>query len=410
MDNPNHNMAKQSKKRYIVSYVEEQISSDAAVEVLDISTSDLQDAVEVLSTDVPEDEADFLHFESLGATALPLSAREVSKLEEDDRVLQVVEDTEVFALNGGQGQSEPESLLPQPVPWNIELVKANLVWNRVTGRGVKVAIVDTGIDDNHPDLTVSGGVSFVPGVGSWDDDNGHGTHVAGIVGARNNPVGVIGVAPESDLYAVKVLGRKGTGHHSQVLAGLCWATQNGMDVVNLSLGRDVKKPDEPCTAIYQRLARILNNAGCIVVAAAGNSGEEINKWVGHPARCPGYMAVAAIDRNKNLAPFSSRGPADLCDDCGVEISAPGVSINSTYQGGGYRKLSGTSMACPHVSGAAALLKELHPTWTPDRIRERLKATASDLGAPGNDPGTGAGLIDCQCAVFGQRASGGKVRR
>jgi subtilisin family serine protease len=111
------------------------------------------------------------------------------------------------------------------------------------------------------------------------------------------------------------------------------------------------------------------------------------------------MAVAAVDNNRNLAGFSSRGPASLCSDCGVEISAPGVSIRSTVPGGGLGVKSGTSMACPHVSGAAALLKELHPTWTPDRIRARLRATASDLGAPGNDPGYGSGLLDCRRAVF-----------
>ncbi len=288
----------------------------------------------------------------------------------------------------------------QPIPWNIEMVKAHKIWGRVTGKGVKVAVIDTGIDDDHPDLTVAGGVSFVPGVVKWDDDNGHGTHCAGIIGARNNDIGVVGVAPQSELYAVKVLSATGSGTLSGVLAGMDWAAQNGMHVVSMSLGSDVTSPDAACILAFQRAAEQLIEKGCIVVAAAGNAGRTSTPWVGQPARCPGYMAVAAVDRNANLADFSSRGPATLCPECGVEISAPGVSINSTWNDGKYKVISGTSMACPHVSGAAALLKELHPTWDPARIRARLKATAADLGAPGNDPMFGSGLLDCEKAVLG----------
>ena len=112
------------------------------------------------------------------------------------------------------------------------------------------------------------------------------------------------------------------------------------------------------------------------------------------------MAVASVDRNRRIAGSSSRGPDTLGPESGIEISAPGVSINSTVPGGGYGVKSGTSMACPHVSGAAALLKQQHPTWTPARIRARLRDTASDLGVPGADPTFGSGLLDCQRAVFG----------
>jgi len=287
----------------------------------------------------------------------------------------------------------------QPIPWNIELVRANLVWSRVTGTGVKVAVLDTGIDDSHPDVPVSGGASFVPGVPSWKDGHSHGTHCAGIIGARNNAVGVVGVAPGCDLYAVKVLSDSGSGNLSWILAGMGWAAQNGMHVVSMSLGSDAEE-NAACVLAYQRAAEQCLNAGTLVVAAAGNSGTTSLPWVGHPARCPGFMAVAAVDSNRALASFSSRGPASLCNDCGVEIAAPGVSVNSTVPGGGYQVKSGTSMACPHVSGAAALLKQLHPSWTPAQIRARLRATAQDLGVPGNDPGTGSGLLDCHRAVFG----------
>ena len=284
------------------------------------------------------------------------------------------------------------------------MVRADDVWHRVTGRGVKLAIIDTGIDDNHPDLTVSGGASFVPGVGSWDDDHSHGTHCAGIAGARNNATGIVGVAPGCSLYAVKVMrpvaGGRASGSLSWILAGMGWSARNGMDVASMSLGSNVSTADAACTMAYQRAAQRLINSGCIVIAAAGNSGRTLQPWVGRPARCPGFMAVASVDRNRRLASSSSRGPSTLAPESGIEISAPGVSINSTVPGGGYAAKSGTSMACPHVSGAAALIKELRPPWSPARIRARLRATASDLGAPGDDPEFGSGLLDCQRAIFG----------
>ena len=280
------------------------------------------------------------------------------------------------------------------------MVGANRVWSRVTGAGVKVAILDTGIDNDHPDLSVSGGVSFVPGVTSWDDDNRHGTHCAGIVGARNNLIGIVGVAPGASLFAVKVLNAGGSGQFSWILAGMGWAAQNKMDIVSMSLGSSASSPDVACVLAYQRAAQVLDRSGCLVVAAAGNSNGSTRPWVVQPARCPGFMAVAAVDQNRQLASFSSHGPTTLCPDCGVEIAAPGVSVKSTVPGGGYQTLSGTSMACPHVSGAAALLKQLHPTWSPTQIRGHLKRTASDLGAPGTDERFGAGLLNCFRAVFG----------
>ena len=294
----------------------------------------------------------------------------------------------------------------QPIPWNITQIKADQVWSRVTGRGAKVAILDTGIDDDHPDLTVEDGVSFVEGNTSWDDDHSHGTHCAGIVGARNNATGIVGVAPECSLFAVKVMrpvpGGRASGRRSWIIAGMNWAAQKGMDVASMSLGSTADSANESCIIAYQRAAKNLLDNDCLVVSSAGNSGRPTNPrpWVGQPARCSNFMAVAAVDRNRRLADFSSRGPEDLCAECGVEISAPGVSVRSTIPGGGYERQSGTSMACPHVAGAAALLKQLHPTWTPARIRDHLKATASDLGVPGDDVEFGAGLLDCHKAVFG----------
>lgn len=450
-----------AKKRYVVTFKDTVAGSDYAAEVLSVDSKRVKDGVELLAAEKAGAESEVAHFQEIGACVASLSDAEYKRLNADKRVVEVVEDFEVHALgcrstmsDGDQdayqqgyhdalndllqanqksapqgcrhnpfgspakprficppgsrpvfrcepvGSEPPDGDEPQPISWNIEMVRASAVWERVTGRDVKVAIIDTGIEDDHADLTVSGGASFVEGVAHWDDDQGHGTHCAGITAARNNRTGVVGVAPECELYAVKVLGGDGSGQLSWVLGGMGWAQRNGMQVVSMSLGSNVDQPDAECVVAYQRAAQQLIDADCIVIAAAGNSGRQRNPWVGNPARCGGFMAVAAVDRDKQLASFSSNGPESLGPLQGVEIAAPGVGVNSTYRGGGYRELSGTSMACPHVSGAAALLKELHPTWTPDRIRSRLKDTAVDLGAPGNDPQHGSGLLDCYRAVFG----------
>jgi subtilisin len=454
-------------KRFVVTFVKEQVSATSAARTMGVPKSRFQGGLDLLRSAAEVEDQDVLHFEEIGTAVASLTESEADELRAKPAIAEVVEDFEVFALRpnpfvgggadptgtfsagtfpqvywaddaGIQSLATPQATCPpgsrrlcirltpwtppicfciptreepvtpeppsptlQPIPWNIEMVGANRVWSRVDGQGVKVAVLDTGIDEDHPDLTITDGVSMVPEVTSWDDDNGHGTHCAGIIGARNNDKGVVGVAPGCDLFAVKVLNGAGSGRLSWILGGMGWAEQNRMDVVSMSLGSDVDDPDAPCTLAYQRAAERLRDAGCVVVAAAGNNGrDQVNPWVGNPARCSGFMAVAAVDRNRNLADFSSQGPASLCDDCGVEIAAPGVSIRSTVPGGGLGNKSGTSMACPHVSGAAALLKELHPTWTPAKIRARLRDTAADLGVPGNDPGTGSGLLDCYRAVFG----------
>jgi subtilisin family serine protease len=236
-------------------------------------------------------------------------------------------------------------------------------------------------------------------VSRWDDDNRHGTHCAGIIGARWNPRGVFGVAPGCDLYAVKVLNGRGSGRLSGILAGMEWARDQGMDVVSMSLGSDVSEAEAPCLAAYNRAAKKLIKSGCIMVAAAGNSGRTQTPWVGNPARCSGFMAVGAVDRDRRIASFSSRGPESLGSDQAVEIAAPGVSVLSTVPNGRFLELSGTSMACPHVAGAAALLYELHPNWGPEAVRDRLSKTASDAGVPGRDPEYGMGILDCFAAVF-----------
>jgi minor extracellular protease Epr len=297
-----------------------------------------------------------------------LSKSEMDSLKNDPNVASVEEDINLRASDY--------------MDWGITKIKADQSWNKGwTGTGAKVAILDTGIDVDHPDLVVTEGVSTVDDEPSFDDLNGHGTHVAGIVGSKNNGTGTVGVAPNSELYPVKVLHSDGSGDLSDILEGINWSISKGVDVINMSLG----------TPSYSSaLEQAVNNAynkGILVVAAAGNNGNAsgTGDTVEYPARFPNTIAVSAVDQNSVRAPFSATGKK-------VEVSAPGVKIASTYPGGTYASMSGTSMASPYVAGELALLKERYPTYSTASLRSALQSSALDLGVKGRDALYGYGMI------------------
>ncbi|WP_223700984.1 S8 family peptidase [Sutcliffiella deserti] len=257
----------------------------------------------------------------------------------------------------------------QTTPWGVTHIKADKAHaSNITGTGVKVAILDTGIDASHSDLNVKGGASFVSGEpNALTDGNGHGTHVAGTVAALNNTTGVLGVAYNADLYAVKVLSESGSGTLSGIAQGIEWSIANNMDVINMSLGGS-----SGSTALQQACDNAYAN-GIVVVAAAGNSGSRGKRnTIGYPAKYSSVIAVGAVDSNNNRASFSSVGGE-------LEVMAPGVSILSTTPGNTYSSFNGTSMASPHVAGAAALIKAKYPSLSNVQIRERLKNTTTYLG-------------------------------
>nr|WP_246056215.1 S8 family peptidase [Alteribacter natronophilus] len=272
----------------------------------------------------------------------------------------------------------------QEVPYGVEQVGADDVQQNDgnTGEGVSVAVLDTGIAD-HPDLNVVDGVSFVDGEPDYEDYNGHGTHVAGTVAALDNDFGVLGVSPDVDLYAVKVLGEDGGGTLAGIAQGIEWAADNDMDVVNMSLGGDVGS-----TALEEAV-NYAHSAGVTLVAAAGNSGEfgPFNT-IGYPAKYDNVMAVGAVDENNERASFSSVGDE-------LDVMAPGVDVNSTYLNDGYAALNGTSMAAPHVAGAAALLLAEHPHLSNDDVRNTFNSTAQPLG---DHWYYGNGALDVRAAV------------
>lgn len=296
-----------------------------------------------------------------------------------------------------QAKPTPPPPPAESLPWGVNRIDAERVWdvdnNLVVdngvkaGSGVKVAVLDTGIDLDHPDLQVNikGGVNTINPFKSADDDNGHGTHVAGIIAGADNTVGVLGVAPNASLYAVKVLNKNGSGFISDIIEGLQWSIDNNMQVVNMSLGTasDIQSLHDAIIAAY--------NHGIVLVAAAGNSGPGDNTVL-FPAKYVEVIAVSATDNTDAVASWSSRGSE-------VELAAPGVNILSTYKGGGYKTLSGTSMASPHVAGTAALVIASGVT-NPGEVRSKLQSTADDKGTTGLDNLYGYGLVDAEEAATG----------
>ncbi|OIQ08951.1 subtilisin E precursor [Moorella thermoacetica] len=270
---------------------------------------------------------------------LPAEGKVIEELGLHPDIRLIEDDFEVHTVELPAARIRQEK---QTIPWGVERIGAPRAWQVATGEKVKVAVLDTGLDAGHPDLAANvRGTQNIKFPG-WraGDGNGHGTHVAGIIAALNNSFGVVGVAPRAEIYGVKIFNRQGDGYISDIVAGLDWALKNKMQVVNMSFGTS-----HPSQALEEAVRKCVQ-AGMVLVAAAGNEGRDDS--VLYPARYPGVIAVSAVDKKDNLASFSSRGTE-------VTVTAPGVDILSTYPGGKYRTMSGTSMACPHAAGVAALI-------------------------------------------------------
>ena len=313
-------------------------------------------------------------FDEFDAMTLVLPVEVAEGLENDPDIRYVEENGRMEALD--------------TYPWGVRRVYADEAHHDgYTGAGADVAIIDTGIDPNHPDLApnMGGGECFVSCAGScaacWDDDQGHGTHVAGTVAAAQTGAGLIGVAPEATLWAVKVLDSGGSGSFSDIAAGIRWSARQGHDVANMSLGGTTH------SSLVHDACQYAQCQGTLLVAAAGNAGTPNS--VLYPAAYPECVAVSAIDQNDDLAGFSSTGPE-------VELTAPGVDITSTAAGGGTAVMSGTSMASPHVAGVGALVMARGQTASQARLR--LRNTAEDIGLAPHEQGHG--LVDAYEATSG----------
>ena len=319
---------------------------------------------------------------SFGALTLTVPREAVDGLAADRNVRYVEENGEMYAFD-------------QTTPYGIEITDADVaIDDGNTGDGVSIAILDTGIDAQHETLEKNlgegwatddaacttdcgggpfGGNDIDECLEEWDDDNDHGSHCAGTAAAADNGEGVLGVAPDATLHAVKVLDCEGSGSFSDIAAGIEWSADQGHEVQSMSLGAD-SDSDVVSDAIDYAVER-----NVVLVAAAGNDGE-CTDCVGFPARHPEVIAVSATDENDELADFSSTGPE-------VELAAPGVDVLSTVPRDDYAEFSGTSMSCPHVSGAAATVIA-DGTTDREAVRAELKEAADDIGLDDNEQGAG----------------------
>ena len=328
-----------------------------------------------------------------------LAASGVASVEEDDE----------FGIPDGWSPSILEWLLPpdrsdcsthpaQRTSWGHERIGADEV--DPNGAGVDVGILDTGIQTDHCSVSVAGGRNFTLGSPTdYEDRHGHGTHVAGVAGALDNDLGVIGVAPGANLYGVKVLDDDGEGRYSELVAGIDWCISNDVEVISMSLG------GEDASAAVDEAIETAHEAGHLLLAAAGNEGNNGDgscdeETMTYPATHESVVAVAAMNEDDALASFSSVGSA-------VDLLAPGTNVASTTVGNRYAEANGTSVACPFVTGVAALLWETGEWDGPgpnEAVRDVLTSTAETVLDTCEE---GHGLVDARAALDDGSASEGE---
>ena len=329
--------------------------------------------------------ADALIYDDLGIALIGGEEEQIQILESADADYIIEPEKIVYVPD------EAPAVLNIPSTWGVIITQAAI--SQYTGMNVKVAILDTGFDINHPDfigrnITTN---SFVPNE-TINDMHGHGTHCIGTACGNIDMSGQrYGVAKDSWVYAGKVLSNQGSGAQAWILDGMTWATNSGCKVISMSLGSRVF-PGQGYDLAYERAAQFALSKGTVVVAAAGN--ESRRSWnqfnpVGSPADCPSILAVAALDSNLTVADFSNRS---INPTGQVDIAGPGVMIYSSWPAPmRYRTISGTSMATPHVAGIVALLWEKFPNATPAQIVYELRRLARILPLPIFDIGAGLAI-------------------
>jgi hypothetical protein len=322
--------------------------------------------------------------------------------------LQGLRDAADIAISYHQGRahvsSTPivgiESVFPESTrsTWGLRAIGITSTSSVPTGKGVKVAVLDTGIDLKHPDLGYKvaehySAVSLVEGI-AVQDVCGHGTHCAGIICGPTKSINDIryGTAPDIELFVGKVFNNhpRPGATDDDILEGIAWADDKGVRIISMSLGSD-RQTNEPFSPLYENLARRLlerKENSILIVSAAGNESNrpDFLAPVVNPAACPSILSVAAVDQTLNIASFSCRQMDTIGE---VDVSSPGVDIYSSYMGGGFESLSGTSMATPFVAGMAALYLEQNPNLTARQIWSNLKLKARKIGDPAD---FGAGII------------------
>lgn len=247
----------------------------------------------------------------------------------------------------------------QMIPWGVNQIKAPQVWKKSQGGKINIGIIDTGIDPTHPDLrsSVYQGINLIfPGMPPTDD-NGHGTHIAGIIAGASTRQGILGVAPLSAIHAVKAFDRFGSAYVSDIIAGIDWCVENDMDIINMSFGM------KSYSLALESTIKSAYKAGKIIVASCGNEGRKAS--IDYPARFHQVVSVGATTRTGKVASFSNKGKR-------IDIYAPGEKIYSCWLNSKYNELSGTSMATAHVTGVIALMLGAKPSLKPLQVKQALK--------------------------------------
>ncbi|ASJ01208.1 S8 family peptidase [Thermococcus gorgonarius] len=363
-------------------------------------------------------------FKLIDAVVLEVPANAIGKLKKMPGVEKVEFDHQAILLGKPPGAGKPKPSQPaQTIPWGIERVKAPEAWSVTDGSTngvIQVAVLDTGVDYDHPDLAanIAWCVSTLRGkistkLRDCQDQNGHGTHVIGTIAALNNEIGVVGVAPGVQIYSIRVLDASGRGSYSDIAIGIEQAIlgpdgvadkdgdgiiagdpdDDAAEVISMSLGGSADD------SYLHQMIQEAYKAGIVIVAASGNEGASSPSY---PAAYPEVIAVGATDSSDQVPYWSNRQP---------EVSAPGVDILSTYPDDSYETLMGTSMATPHVSGVVALIQAAHylkygtvlPVGTFDdmsknTVRGILHITADDRGPAGWDEDYGYGIVRADLAV------------
>ncbi|WP_455279183.1 S8 family peptidase [[Eubacterium] cellulosolvens] len=302
-------------------------------------------------------------------------------------------------------QDLPIKTTQQITPWGIERIGVLPVQAEGNdGSGINIAILDTGVDTDHPDLSYVFGFDFsdlLMDDADPEDFSGHGTHIAGIIAAQNNDIGVFGIAPGANVYILKVFTDGGEGRYSSAVEAIEWCIGtyndaiegNEIHIISMSWGSEVNLGDPGIEPWINQAY----NLGIILVGSAGNEGNSTGTGdnIIYPARYENVIAVSAINQEDQRPSFSSTGPA-------VELAAPGSNIVSTFIDG-YATLTGTSMSCAHVTGSIALLlnsdvptnydNNTNEKWDPAEIRNILRDTADDIGQEGKDQQFGYGLVN-----------------
>lgn len=251
------------------------------------------------------------------------------------------------------------------IPYGVKQIKAPQAWSTSTGYRIRIGVIDTGVDFQHPDIrhSLAGGINLLNRNMLPLDDNGHGTHIAGTIAAANSTEGMMGVAPRSIIYPVKAFDHNGSAYVSDIILGIDWCVRNHVHLINMSFGMKTRS---------RALQEIVNKAylsGISIIASSGNDGKR--RTIDYPARYSQTISVGATDQNRRIAPFSNRGQY-------IDIYAPGDKIISSWTHGKYHEMSGTSMATSHVSGAIALLLAQNSSLQPAEIKSLLQRTATPL--------------------------------